>query len=99
MEAEGFKRKIKLLKEESGKRDLINIRQRHDRERKEIEDVHLEELNCFNIEWDEKVADLHNSVNAMEEELAHRHEEQIVSQYLYSDSSKRRCASRSSTIR
>ena len=39
----------------------------------------MEELNCFNIEWDEKVADLHNSVNSMEEELACRHEEQIVS--------------------
>ena len=56
MEAEGFKRKIKVLKEELGKRDLVEIKQRHEVERKEIEAAHLDELNCFNIEWDEKVA-------------------------------------------
>lgn len=34
VEAEGFKRKIKMLREESGKRDMIEMRQRHDKERK-----------------------------------------------------------------
>lgn len=38
----------------------------------------MEELNCFNIEWNEKISDLERNVQAMEEELINRHQEQLV---------------------
>lgn len=45
----------------------------------EIEKAHIEEMNCFNIEWDKIVTELHEQIAKMEEDLIRRHEEQLVS--------------------
>ncbi len=54
------------------------MRKRHERDLQQIEEAHLEELNCFNIEWDGIIQKFNEEIRMIEAELTEKHEQQLV---------------------
>jgi hypothetical protein len=78
VEADSFKKKAKALREQLEDREMEETRFRHEKELKELEEAHLAEMNLFQLEWNKQIADFNQEIEKALQELAERHEAQLV---------------------
>lgn len=63
IEAEQAKRRLQELKKELDHKSKSEIKDRHSKERQEIEKAHMDEFNQFNEYWDAKMAEFDEEAN------------------------------------
>eukprot|EP01017_Pseudomicrothorax_dubius_P038119 TRINITY_DN5672_c0_g1_i1.p1 TRINITY_DN5672_c0_g1~~TRINITY_DN5672_c0_g1_i1.p1 ORF type:complete len:309 (-),score=117.76 TRINITY_DN5672_c0_g1_i1:162-1088(-) len=78
IEAQSALIKIEEFKKEANRKYKEQLRSRHAKERKEIEESHLEEFNKFNEFWDKKMLDFQEEAAKAENELLSRHQEELT---------------------
>lgn len=55
VEAEGYKRKVKALRELMEDLEMHEMRNRHQSELMQLEEAHLAEMNLFRLNWEKSI--------------------------------------------